>query len=125
MDKFARWYAWFLLVATALPALVRLASPRQLALVTSQRLASDPKRARHRLLGWISMLGSLVLVPIYFFYSRQRWLIVAFAIGVLTGIEMLRNSSSPAEESLVRQNRVFGVVYAVCAVATYLFLIRQ
>ena len=125
MDKFARWYAWFLLVATALPAIVRLASPRQLAFVTSQRLTTDQKRSRHRLLGWISMLGSLVLVPIYIFYSRQRWLVIAFFIGVLTGVEMLRNSASPAEESLVRQNRLFGVVYAVCAVATYLFLIRK
>jgi hypothetical protein len=125
LDKFARWYAWFLLVATALPAIVRLASPRQLALVTSQRLATGSRRTRHRQLGWLSLVGSLVLVPVYLFYSRQRWLVVAFFIGVLTGVEMLRNSASPGEESLVRQNRLFGVVYAACAVITYFVLIRK
>ncbi len=125
MDKFGRYYSWFLLVATALPALVRLARPRQFAELTSEKIIVEPKRSRHRLWGWISLVGSAVLVPVYLFYSHRRWLLVAFAIGVLTGVEMIRNSASPQTESLTRQNRLFGVAYAACALLTYFFLIRK
>ncbi len=125
MDKFGRYYAWFLLAATALPALVRLASPQKFAMLTSERISEAPKRARHRRWGWISLLGSVVLVPVYLFYSHQRWLLVAFLIGVLTGVEMIRNSAAPEPDSLARQNRVFGVAYAACALITWFFLLRK
>jgi hypothetical protein len=125
LDRFGRYYAWFLLVATALPAIVRLASPRQFAIMTSERIADEKKRKRHRMLGWISLAGSLVLVPIYAFYSQQRWLVVAFIIGVLTGIEMLANANRPEPESLMRQSRIFGSAYIVCAIFTYFFVLYR
>ncbi len=125
MDKFARYYSWFLLVATALPAAVRLAQPKNLAQLTSEKIAEPSKRARHQRWGWISLLGSFILIPAYVFYSRQRWMIVAFFIGILTGIEMIGNAKSPQENSLTRQNRCFGVAYAAAAVATWFFLLRQ
>ncbi len=125
MDKFSRYYAWFLLVATALPAIVRLASPRQLALVTSERIANEKRRTRYQWLAWISVVGSVALIPVYLFYSHRRWLIVACIIGVLTGVEMLGNTARPEEQSLTRQNRIFGVAYAIAAVFTYFFAIRN
>jgi hypothetical protein len=125
LDKFGRYYAWFLLVATALPAIVRLASPRQFAVMTSQRIADAKKRNRHRLLGWISLLGSFVLVPIYIFYSQQRWLVVAFLIGIITGVEMIVNTRDPEQDSLVRQSRIFGVVYIACAFFTYFYVLYR
>ena len=125
MDKFGRYYAWFLLVATVLPAIVRLAAPRQFALLTSQRIADLKKRKRHRLLGWISLAGSLVLIPVYIFYSQQRWLVVAFVIGVITGIEMIVNAERPEEDSLLRQSVIFGVIYIACAVFTYFFVLYR
>jgi hypothetical protein len=125
LDKFARYYSWFLLVATALPALVRLAQPARFAQLTSERIADERRRARHRLWGWVSLIGSWVLIPVYFFYSRQRWMLVAFCIGILTGIEMIGNARSPEESSLARQNRYFGVAYAIAAAATWFFLLRK
>jgi hypothetical protein len=125
LDKFARYYAWFLLIATALPAAVRLTQADKLAQLTSRRIADERMRARHRMWGWISLVGSFILLPAYFFYSRQRWMIVALFIGVLTGVEMIGNTNSPEEGSLARQNRFFGVGYAVAAAATWFFLIRQ
>jgi hypothetical protein len=125
LDKFARYYAWFLLIATALPAAIRLIQADKLAQLISQRIADARMRARHRVWGWISLVGSFILLPAYFFYSRQRWMIVALFIGVLTGVEMISNASSPEEDSLVRQNRYFGVGYAVAAAATWFFLIRK
>jgi hypothetical protein len=125
LDKFARYYAWFLLIATALPAAVRLTQAGKLAHLTSQRIAGSRGRARHRMWGWISLVGSFILLPAYFFYSRQRWMIVALFIGVLTGAEMIGNANAPEEENLARQNRYFGVGYAIAAVATWFFLIRR
>ena len=125
MDKFGRYYAWFLLIATALPALVRLASPRQFAVMTAGRISDDKKRKRHRMLGWISLLGSFVLIPIYVFYSQQRWLVVAFLIGVITGIEMIVNARDPEPDSLARQSRAFGVIYILCAVFTYFYVLYR
>lgn len=124
MDKFSRYYTWFLFIATALPALVRLATPRQLASLTSERFADPKKRSRNRWLAWASIVGSFVLIPVYLFYSHRRWLIVAFVVGMITGVEMLGNSARPEEESLTRQNRMFGVAYAACAIFTYFFAIR-
>ena len=125
MDKFARYYSWFLLIATALPAIVRLAQAKNFAQITSQKISEPKARARHRMWGWISLLGSAVLVPVYFFYSHQRWMIVAFFIGILTGLEMIGNAKSPEEQSLARQNRYFGFAYAAAAAATWFFLIRK
>ena len=125
MDKFGRYYSWFLLVATALPAVVRLVQPARFAELTSERIATEQRRARHRMWGWVSLIGSWVLIPVYFFYSRQPWMLVAFAIGILTGIEMIGNARSPEEDSLARQNRYFGVAYALAAAATWFFLIHK
>lgn len=125
MDKFARYYSWFLLIATLLPALIRLAQPRNFAQITSARISDDKARARHRMWGWISLLGSAVLIPVYFLYSQQRWMIVAFFIGILTGIEMIGNAKAPEEHSLTKQNRYFGVGYLAAAAATWFFLIRK
>jgi archaellum biogenesis protein FlaJ (TadC family) len=125
LDKFNHYYSWFLLIATALPAIVRLAGPRQFAAVTSERIADDKKRARHRMWGWVSIVGSAVLVPVYLFYSQRAWIVVAFIIGIITGVEMLGNAARPDEQSLTRQNRIFGMVYGACAVFTYFFAIRK
>jgi hypothetical protein len=124
LDKFGKYYAWFLLIAVGLPAVVRLFTPRQFAQMTSERISDEKKRKRHRWLGWGSILGSLVLVPVWVFYSHARWIIVAFIIGVITGIEMVGNAAQPQEESLVRQSRIFGVLYLACAIFTYFFVLR-
>lgn len=125
MDKFARYYSWFLLIATGLPAVMRLTQAKNFAQLTSERIRDEKKRARHRMWGWVSLLGSGVLIPVYFLYSRQRWMIVAFFIGILTGAEMIGNARSPEQESLTRQNLYFGFAYAVAAAATWFFLIRK
>lgn len=124
MDKFGRYYAWFLLVAVGLPAVVRLFTPRQFAQMTCARIADEKKRNRHRWLGWASILGSFVLVPVWIYYSHARWIIVAFIIGIITGIEMVGNAARPSEESLMLQSRMFGVLYLACAVFTYFFVLR-
>jgi len=125
LDKFGRYYAWFLLVATGLPAIVRLAAPAQFAMMTGERLSDARKRNRYRILGWVSFAGSFVLVPVYLFYSQQRWLIVAFLIGIVTGVEMIMNARDPERDSLVRQSRMFGIAYVLCAIFTYFYVLYR
>ena len=125
MDKFGRYYAWFLLIAAGLPALVRLAAPAHFALMTSERLATEKKRRQYRILGWVSFAGSFVLIPVYVFYSHARWLVVAFLIGIITGVEMVVNARRPEAESLVGQSRMFGIVYVLCAIFTYFYVLYR
>ncbi len=125
MDKFNHYYVWFLLVATALPAAMRLGMPGQMAEITAERITDEKKRARHRMWGWISLAGSLVLIPVYIWWSQRQWIVVAFIIGIVTGIEMLGNAARPDKDSLRRQNVVFGLVYVACCVFTYFFAIHK
>ncbi len=125
MDKFGRYYAWFLLVVTVLPALMRLLQTRQVAELISERMQDVKKRARARKIGFISAVSSLVLVPVYFLYSRQAWIVMAFVVGVLTGVEMVGNAARPDPPSLVRQNRLFGTLYAVVALAIVAWIVRR
>jgi hypothetical protein len=125
LDKFGRYYAWFLVVATGLPALVRLAAPTQFAVMTGERLGDARKLKQHRILGWVSFAGSFVLVPIYLFYSHQRWLVVAFLIGIITGVEMIVNARAPEQDSLVTQGRWFGMIYVLCAIFTYFYVLYR
>lgn len=93
--------------------------------MTSQRISEEKKRKRHRWLGWLSVAGSFVLVPVYIFYSHQRWIVVAFIIGIITGAEMVGNAAQPHQDSLTRQSRFFGVLYLACALFTYFFVIYK
>lgn len=124
MDKFGRYYAWFLLISTALPALLRLFQNQEMARMTSERMDTDRKRRRYRRLGWGSVAFSLALGPVYVWFYPKTWLLVAMVIGTLTGIEMIGNANSCDPESLMRQNRIFGAIYAISAVSTYLILLR-
>ncbi len=125
MDKFGRYYAWFLLFVTLVPALMRLLQTRAIAEMVSERLQDLKKRSRSRTTGIVSVAGSFVLPPIYLLYSRQAWLIIAFVVGVLTGIEMIGNAARPEPASLVRQNRIFGWLYAFIAVGIFVWLVRK
>lgn len=123
MDKLAKFYAWFLLVTTVLPAMVRLALPERVADVTLQRFKKPKRQQRYRLLGAVVAVGSVLMLPMFFlFYPDQYWILFAVAVGVISGGEMFTNASWP--ETLVPQNRAFGVVYALAAVAVYWFLLR-
>ena len=124
MDRFGRYYAWLLLASTALPALLRLLQNGETARMTSERMATPKKRSFYLWLGWGSVIFSLGLGPVYFLFYQRSWLLVAMVIGVLSGIETIGNAHSPATESLMRQNRVFGAIYGLSALLTYIILLR-
>ena len=57
MDNWLRIYAWFLLAVTALPALARLARPRELAQIMLARY-QNPKRRKRARIGGVMYLGT-------------------------------------------------------------------
>lgn len=127
MDNALRIYAWFLLIVTALPALARLARPRELARIVLLRYQNPKRRKRARIGGIIYLALSLIAIPFLALskYREERWLIMAVLVGMVSAIEYLLNTRLFDEESLARQNRIFGGAYAAMAIATVLLLFTR
>ena len=127
MEKALRIYAWFLLVVTALPAAARLAKPRELARIVLVRYQDPKRRKRARMGGIAYLIISLFIIP-YLLVAKmhqERWLVMAALVGVVSAVEFLMNSRVFDEETLTRQNRLFGGVYASMAIATALLLFTR
>ncbi len=127
MDKALRIYAWFLLVVTALPAAARLAKPRELARIILVRYQDPKRRKRARVGGIAYLIISLFIIP-YLLVAKmhqERWLVMAALVGVVSAVEFLMNSRIFDEETLTRQNRLFGGAYAAMAIATALLLFTR
>ena len=127
MDKALRIYAWFLLIVTALPALARLARPRDLARILLLRYQNPKRRKRARIGGAIYLVLSILATPFLLRspLQQQRWLVIALLVGAVSALEFLMSSRIFEEEALTRQNRYFGGVYAAIAIAVALLLITR
>lgn len=127
MDKALRIYAWFLLVVTALPALARLARPRELAHIVMSRYGNPKRRKRAAIGGALYLALSILAVPFILLshYQQQRWLVMAVVVGMVSALEFVMNSRVFDEEALARQNRIFGGAYAALAIATILLLFTR
>lgn len=127
MDKALRIYAWFLLIVTALPAVARLAKPRELARIMMIRYQNPKRRKRARIGGMIYLGLSLFAVPFLLRAQmrQERWLIMAVLVGAVSALEFLLNSRVFEEEGLARQNRMFGGVYAAMGIAVALLLFTR
>ena len=127
MNNALRIYAWFLLIVTVLPAAARLARPRELARILLLRYQNPTRRKRARL-GGSAFLGlSLIAMPFAIRAQRPeaRWLIIALLLGVVSSSEFVLDTRLFDEDSLTRQNRYFGGVYAAIAIATILLLLTR
>ena len=127
MDNAIRIYAWFLLIVTALPALARLARPRELARIVLVRY-QNPKRRKRGRIGGIIYLGLSVGAIGFVLHQRmrqERWLVMAVLVGMVSAFEFVLNSTAFNEETLARQNRMFGGAYAALAIATLLLLFTR
>ena len=125
MARFERYYAYFLLFVTVLPAVMRLAMPERVAVLTSERMSTPRTRSRYFVIGLVSAAVSVVAAILYaILWRNQAWLVLAAAIGLLSGVEMVGNTKWFETSSLKSQNIVFGLLYAVAALATWLVLLR-
>ena len=125
MNNALRIYAWFLLIVTVLPAAARLARPRELARILLLRYENPKRRKRARLGGLIFFGLSLLAMPVAVRAHRPetRWLMIALIIGAVSSFEFVLDTRLFDEDSLTRQNRFFGGVYAAVAIATILLLL--
>ena len=127
MDNAVRIYAWFLLIVTALPAVARLARPRELARIVLVRYQS-PKRRKRAWIGGVTYLGLSLFAIVFVLREHmrhERWLIMAVLVGAVSAFEFVLNSRAFDEESLARQNRLFGGAYAALAIATILLIFSR
>jgi hypothetical protein len=127
LEKALRIYAWFLLIVTGLPAVARLARPRELARILLLRYENPKRRKRARLGGIIYLALSLFAIP-YLLRAEmreERWLVMAVLVGAVSALEFVLNSFLFEQEALTRENRIFGGVYAAMAIATALLLFTR
>ena len=127
LDNWFRIYAWFLLLVTALPAIARLARPRELAQIMLLRY-ENPKRRKRARIGGAVYLALAVLATPFLLRSpehQKRWLTMALLVGAVSAVEFLMNSRSFSIDDLTRQNRYFGGVYASIAIAVVLLLLTR
>ena len=124
LDNWFRIYAWFLLAVTALPAVARLARPRELAQIMLARYQNPKRRKRARIGGLVYLVLAALGVPFLWRSPshQQRWLIMALLVGAVSAVEFVLNSRTFGEEELALQNRYFGGVYAAIAIAVALLL---
>jgi hypothetical protein len=127
LDNALRIYAVFLLIVTALPAAARLTRPRELARILLVRYQNPKRRKRARIGGLIYLGLSLFAIPFLLRAEvrRERWLVMAVLVGMISAFEFLLNSRLFSEDALTRQNRVFGGVYASMAIAVALLLFTR
>jgi hypothetical protein len=127
LEKALRIYAWFLLIVTALPAAARLARPRELARIVLVRYQNPKRRKRVRIGGIAYLITSIFIIPYLLFAKMQqeRWLVMAALVGVVSAVEFLMNSRVFDEDTMTRQNRMFGGIYASLAIATGLLLFTR
>jgi hypothetical protein len=127
LDNAVRIYAWFLLIVTALPAIARLFRPRELARIVLVRYQNPKRRKRARVGGAIYLgLSAIAIGFVLRAHMRQaRWLIMAVLVGMVSALEFVLNSRAFDEESLARQNRMFGGAYAALAIATILLIFTR
>jgi hypothetical protein len=127
VDNTLRIYAWFLLIVTVLPAAARLSRPRELARIVMLRYQDPRRRKRSRITGFIYLGLSLLGIPFLLRAEvrQARWIVILLLLVMLSALESLCNSRAFSEETLARQNRVFGGIYAAFAIATALLLFTR
>jgi len=125
LEHALRIYAWFLLIVTVLPAAARLLRPVELARILLIRYQNPSRRKRARISGFIFLGLSIIAMPFAIRAQRAeaRWLIIALLVGAVASLEFVLDTRLFDEQSLARQNRYFGGVYAAIAIATILLLL--
>ncbi len=126
LTKYERVYAWLLLVVTVLPAIVRLTRPLDLAKITWTRYQKAASRKRYLVLGTGYMLLALGLLPLYYlFWRQQRWVLLAFVYSVISAGEFILNARAKDVSKIAQQNRIFGGLYVMVAIAVWLLLFNR
>jgi hypothetical protein len=120
-----RIYIWVVLVAIALPAFFRLAIPKRYADLQSEKLRNERSLRHHRILGWITLVGS-PLILLYGIFGRLRaWMWLAAVVGIISGADSLSAPWFLKRNRFVAHTVIFGAVGAAAAILIYFFFLRK
>lgn len=120
-----RIYVWFVLVATGLPALFRLAIPKRYAELQGEKLSTGRALRNHRILGWITLVGSPLILLYAAFGHLRTWMWLVAVVGLISGIDSLTAPWFLKRDRFVIHTILFGAVGAITAITIYLLFIRR
>ena len=112
MDKFQKFYIWFVLVLSALSFPTRIFLAEKTAQLTAKRMQSPKGRQFYVISGWLFIAVAVMLyfLPLFRSFGRNV-LLLYLAYSFVSGTEFLANTYFPQTDKLVRQNRIFGVLH--------------
>jgi hypothetical protein len=120
-----RIYVWFVLVATGLPAIFRLAIPKRYAELQGEKLGSVRSLRNHRILGWITLVGSPLILLYAVFGHLRTWMWLVAVVGLISGVDSLTAPWFLKRGRFVTHTVLFGIVGAITAVVIYFFFIHR
>jgi hypothetical protein len=118
-----RIYIWFVLVATGLPAFFRVVIPRRYAELQAEKLKSERAQRNHRILGWITLIGSPLILIYGLFGHLRPWMWLVAVVGVISGADSLTAGWFLRRNRFVLHTAMFGAIGAAAAVLIYFFFL--
>ena len=119
-----RIYVWLVLVAVGLPALFRLVIPARYAELQAEKLRSERAQRNHRILGWITLAGSPLILLYGIFGHLRTWMWLACAVGVVSGLDSLTAIWALRRNRFATHTFLFGAVGMVMAAVIWWFFLR-
>jgi hypothetical protein len=116
---------WIVLVAMALPALFRLTLARRYAEMQSDKLSTPRTQRNQAILGWISLLGSPLIVLYGVFVHWYAWIWPSVVAGIVGGADSLASVWFVRRGKLLAHTLAFGVAGAAAAIWIYFFYLRR
>jgi hypothetical protein len=120
-----RIYLWIVLVAMGLPALFRCTLARRYAEMQSEKLSSPRAQRNQRILGWVSLLGSPLILVYGFFVHMYAWIWPSAIAGVIGGADSLAAVWFVRRGRLLAHTVLFGVIGAAAAAWIYFTYLRH
>jgi hypothetical protein len=114
-----------MLVATGLPAFFRLAIPRRYAELQAEKLRSERSQRNHRILGWITLLGSPLILLYGVFGHLRIWMWLAALVGVISGADSLTAGWFLRRNRFATHTFIFGAIGAATAILIYFLFLRR
>jgi hypothetical protein len=119
-----RIYVWLVLVAVGLPAFFRVVIPKRYAELQAEKLRSERAQRNHRILGWITLAGSPLILLYGVFGHLRIWMWLAAIVGVISGADSLTAIWALRHEKFVAHTAVFGAFGAVTAALIWWVFLR-
>jgi signal transduction histidine kinase len=120
-----RIYVWLVLVATGLPAFFRLVIPKRYAELQAEKLRSERAQRNHRILGWITLAGSPLILLYGIFGQLRTWMWLATVVGVVSGADSLTALWFLRRNRFATHTFIFGAIGAATAVLIWWFFLRH